>query len=250
VQGSITDGRWKASITGIRLISSATKYLARPFVGKYTIDIPGIPQEDSPGGDGFGTVKVDVNGKVQFTASLPDGTKVSQSSALSESALWPLYASGYQGLGEIMGWMQFTNDALGGQLIWVKQPGSTAKMYPAGFTNQVDAFGSLYKAPLKGQRAIALNDGLGNLALTGGGMASILNSAISVDSNNKVSSGNNSSLKFTISPSTGLFKGSINNPETGKVFAFQGALFPDRNVALGYFLGPGGAGQISVEPAP
>jgi hypothetical protein len=161
-----------------------------------------------------------------------------------------LYASAYKGLGEIIGWIQFTNNSLSGSVVWLKEPGTVTKMYPGGFTNQVEAIGSLYKAPAKGQRAISLNNGAGNLALTGGGMSSIFNSAISVDANNRVSSPNNSSLKFAISASTGLFKGSIVNPQTGLPMAFQGALFPDRNVALGYFLGQAGAGQISVEPAP
>jgi hypothetical protein len=250
IQGTISDGRWTADVVGNRLISAATKALAAPFVGNYTVDIPGIPVDGSPGGDGFGTVKVDASGNVRLAASLADGTKISQTAVLSESGIWPLYTSAYQGLGEVMGWMQFGTNGVNGQLVWMKQSGANTKIYPSGFTNQVDSFGSLYRAPAKGQRVLALNNGNGNLALTGGGMSSIFNNAIAVDANNRVTSAANPTLKLTITSSTGLFKGSIRNPDSGLPLTFQGALFPDRNLALGYFLGPGGAGQISVEPAP
>jgi hypothetical protein len=249
IQGSITDGHWIADIFGNRSITVANKSLAAPYIGNYTINIPGIPVDGNPAGDGFGTVKIDANGAVRFAGSLADGTKVSQNVVLSESGIWPLYASVYQGQGEIMGWMQFSSNSLSGQLVWLKQLITTAKIYPSGFTNQVDASGSLYRTPAKGQRALDLSNGNGNLALTGGGLNSIFHSSIVLDPNNRVTSPNNSSLKLTITPSTGLFRGSALNPETGKPLQFQGALFPDRNVGLGYFLGSGGAGQISVEPA-
>ena len=78
--------------------------------GNYSLIIPGDAQDNSsPGGDGYGTVKVDASGAILFNGSLADGSKVSQSSALSKQGIWPLYASLYGGQGAIISWLQFTN---------------------------------------------------------------------------------------------------------------------------------------------
>jgi len=248
VQGTVSDGHWVADIFGNRIIGSTTKSLASTFVGNYTLDIPGISVAGYPGGDGYGTAKADSSGNVRFAGSLADSTKMSQTAALSEKGLWPVYASLYQGLGQVIGWVQFSTNGAAGQLVWIKQSAAAGKIYPTGFTNRVDTVASLYRAPAKGQRVLPLSNGNGNVALTGGGMNNILNSSISLDLNNRVSS-DNPTLKLSITASTGLFKGSVLNPDTGQPISFQGALFPDRNLALGYFLGTAGAGQISVEAA-
>jgi hypothetical protein len=81
--GTISDGNWVADLFGNRTISSATRSLATAFLGNYTLDIPGISASGYPGGDGYGTAKVDSSGNVRFAGSLADGTKVSQTAALS-----------------------------------------------------------------------------------------------------------------------------------------------------------------------
>ena len=217
--------------------------------------IPGDAQDNSsPGGDGYGTVKVDASGAILFNGSLADGSKVSQSSALSKQGIWPLYAPLYGGQGAIISWLQFTNQTdsdLGGQLLWLKvgqasPPGSP--YYPLGFTNEVAVTGSNYRPPTPGTRA--LNMTAGTVVLSGGGLHEPLTNSITLALNNRATAAPASKFSLTITPSTGLFKGSALNPETGKTVPFQGILFRKANIGVGYFLGADQSGEVYLSPAP
>src|SRR5206468_3396655 len=90
IRGSVSDGQWTAKLQADRLIFGKTQSPAS-LAGNYHLIIPADLQNSfSPGGDGYGTVKVDAGGNVLFTGTLADGTKVSQSSALSRQGFWPL----------------------------------------------------------------------------------------------------------------------------------------------------------------
>ena len=56
--------------------------------------------------------------------------------------------------------------------------------------------------------------------------------------------------KVTIVPGTGLFKGSVLNPDTGKAFKFQGAINQSDNTGFGYFLNGGQSGSVTMEDTP
>src|SRR5262249_43829136 len=120
--------------------------------------------------------------------------------------------------------------------------------YKGGFTNQLEVSGIPYRPPPPGTRLLDLNSGSGDLILTGGGLSSPASTALKLELNNKASdlSGHKLSLSLTTSS---LFRGSVLNPDTGKPVTFQGALFPDWNVGLGYFLTPNQSGQVYLTPA-
>src|SRR5207253_992298 len=109
-----------------------------------------------PAGDGFGTVKVDSGGHIQWSGVLADGTKVSQKTMLSKDGVWPLYVPLYNGGGSLLSWIKFDDGAAGGPVVWLKPRGALTKYYPAGFTNAVLAVGSLYTRPATGTRAMQL----------------------------------------------------------------------------------------------
>jgi hypothetical protein len=91
-----------------------------------------------------------------------------------------------------------------------------------------------------------LNVSRGNVVLTGGGLSQPITNAITLGLNNKVSSTVGKSLNLTITPATGLFKGTILNPASGKMVPIQGALSRKANVGMGYFLGDATSGEVFV----
>jgi len=54
------------------------------------------------------------------------------------------------------------------------------------------------------------------------------------------------SFKFGLSPTTGLFKGSVVDPATGKAFLFSGVMLQKWNVGAGFLLGTNQVGLIEV----
>jgi hypothetical protein len=251
IRGNLSTGTWSAELVADRQVFSAAGNPA-PQAGNYTLVIPGDTQDSScPGGDGFGTVRVDGNGVVLWSCTLADGTRLTQSSTISKQGTWPLYAAPYVGRGVILSWVQFANQAdsdLGGRLIWIKPGGVIGKYYPRGFTNDVLATGSMYRAPTSGARALNMSDG--TLVLSGGGLHEPLTMNLTLGINNRVTVAPGTKLTLSLTPATGLFKGSALNPATGKTMTFQGALFKKANVGVGYFLGTDQSGEVYLSPAP
>jgi hypothetical protein len=237
------DGSWSAALAGDRAIYHPVTNTA-PQAGKYTLVIPGSYGVTSlPGGDGFGTVKVDAGGKVTLKGSLADGTSISHSSALSKTGEWPLYVRLNSGKGSFQGWVVLaptpTND-LSGTLAWIKPVLPKAKFYPAGFSLQTTAPGFRYVPPAKGTPVLNLNQAV--LVLSGGGLAQDLTNSVTLSANNRVTGPNKTSLTFT--PSTGAFKGNVFDAN-GRRISCRGVALQSTNSAQGYFLGAGGqSGQV------
>ena len=114
---------------------------------------------------------VSAGGVVKWSGTLADGTKVSQTSAVSKDGLWPLYRSIYGGGGAVISWMQFNTNLpasdLSGQFIWIKPAGLSTKSFPAGFTNSVEAVGSAFTPATAGP---ILNLPNLDLVFSGGGL--------------------------------------------------------------------------------
>jgi len=88
----------------------------------------------------------------------------------------------------------------------------------------------------------------GQLVLSGGGLASSLTNSINLGLNNTGTSA--TGARLTIVASSGMFKGSVLNPQTGKNLLFQGMVFKKANVGVGYFLGTDQSGEVFLSPAP
>jgi hypothetical protein len=255
VTGTLSDGNWIAGLAANRSMATSTANgtkSAPGFAGTYTLDIPGAGMTTlSPVGDGFGTIKVDNSGNVSWAVSLADGTKVTQKSALTQNGVCPLYLPLYSGGGSVLGWMQFGTNGFDGMAVWIKQAGGSAKYYyPGGFTNQMDISGAVYQKPLAGHRALDWANGQGMALLNGGSLSTATATPITIDSNNRLTSSSDPSLKLSVSSSSGLVTGSFLSPTTGKKVSFQGAVFQNRKLARGYFLDSSQSGQVSLEAAP
>jgi sulfur relay (sulfurtransferase) complex TusBCD TusD component (DsrE family) len=235
VTGHLTDGTWTATLCGDRAVFGRAN--PAPFAGNYTLVIPGYDANPSlPAGDGFGSVKVNSSGQVSFVGTLADGTKVSQSTTVSGSGYWPLYLPLYSGNGSLMSWVAFasnTNSDLAGRLIWLKQAVSASKYYPAGFTCECEALGSVYRSIYP-----VLNLPTASLMFCGGAFASDITNSITIGSRNQVGTPGKQ-LKLSFSASTGTFSGTFLDPTSNKSLPFSGAVFQKLNAGYGVLFGTG-----------
>jgi hypothetical protein len=245
ITGSISDGAWAANLMALPSIYSRTN--PAPQVGKYTLVFPGSDNASAqPGGNGFGAVTVNTLGDVSLSGTLGDGTPFTSSSVVAGEGRWPFYVSLYGGKGSILGWLSFTNgDNINGQIEWFKQPISTAKLYPGGFTNGTEAIGSVYhftnEVPVLGSVDASL---------------SLINGDLDDGVTNQVALGpyipatEATTTKLSCSTSSGIFYGSVINPETGKAIAIHGVVLQNQNFGAGYFLGTNQSGSVLLSPTP
>jgi hypothetical protein len=246
IHGSVSNlnAHWSAGLLADRLVFNKTKNPAPSAT--YTMVIP--PDPASPGGpDGYGsgTVKVDAAGHVIWAGTLADGSKMSQGSAMSKEGYWPLFNSLYGGRGLLIGWMQFTNQAVNGTVDWLKPRGTFLKSFSNNFTNTVTATGVIYKKPAHGS---ALNLTSGTLNLSGGTLlgTNTVVCPFTLDANNRVHSSAN--LKLNIKPGSGLMSGTVIDPLVGRV-SFQGVLLQSSTNGFGFFLDSDQSGQVNLAPA-
>lgn len=249
LRGTVSDGRWTANLMADKLVFSKSAKAGQ--AGAYTLVIPSDSEDtNSPAGFSIGTVNVDAGGNVTWSGALADGSKVTQKSTLSAEGIWPLYSSLYSGKGCVLGWVQVTNDSVGGDLIWIKPTGVSGNYYPSGFTNLINSIGSPYHKPAPGTRAVNWDNGLGEFTVNGGGLSQSWTNDIRLELNNRVTNLSGPKLTLSITTSSGLFRGTFVDPATQKTEPFQGVLFQDSNVGIGYFLGSGQSGEIRLGPAP
>ncbi|MGD0812366.1 MAG: LamG-like jellyroll fold domain-containing protein [Verrucomicrobiota bacterium] len=247
--GTISDGAWSAD-----LVADAAVYSRKnpaPQAGKYTLLIPGSENASTqPGGNGYGAVIVSESGNVTFSGTLGDGTPVSSTSIISSEGQWPLYVSLYGGNGSILGWLTFTNDgAISGQTGWFKLPEAAAKLYPGGFTNSSDAMGSAYQYT-NGLPLLGFSQG--QLVLTNGDLSTGLVDPIGLGPEMEATSqsaANQPAATLDFKTSSGLFKGSVMNPATGKPIAVNGVVLQNQNLGAGCFLGVNESGSVILSSA-
>jgi hypothetical protein len=242
--GTVSDGEWTADLAADADVYSRTN--PAPQAGKYTLLIPGSDNATAqPGGNGFGAVIVSELGAVTFSGTLGDGTHVSSTSIVSSEGEWPFYASLYGGTGSILGWLNFTNkNAISGETGWFKLPQANAKLYAAGFTNSAEVIGSAYQytngLPVLGFAA-------GELFLTNGDLSVGITNQVALGSEaqaNDQSPGSQSTAKIKFVASSGLFTGSVINPETGKPIPVNGVVLQNQNFGAGLFLGTTESGSV------
>ena len=214
LQGTLSDGTWAALINGGQAVFN-TRTNPAPFLGSYTLMVPGTNASAFSLGNGFGSLTVDGNGNVKFSGSLADGTKVTQSSGLMVDGTWPLFIPLYAGQGMVIGWVSFTNrvdDDLNGPVNWIKTANPLSKYYPEGLTIQSSAMGSKFVSAAP--NPIVFGQAKLQLGNVGNGLVM--------------------SLKLA---KTGTFTGQMFNPATGKPMPFQGALLQKVSTGYGFLLG-------------
>jgi len=232
---------WSADLSA----HSAATGRSSTFAGRYTLVFPSASNGDPavPQGDGYAAATVNSKGSVSLAGALPDGTKLTQSVALSPNGDWPFYVSrkGQQILGFLNVAEIKEGGGDGGQLTWSK-PANSDRFFPNAFSLQIDVLASEFERPASSVPILNFSDGV--ITLTGGNLSSDLSSPVTIGSNNKVTSGGG--LKATLNKTSGLFSGSA--MVNGRRIKFNGALLQDQDMGSGFFLGIDSSGRVTLEP--
>ena len=220
IVGEVSGGTWTAQLLAERTPFSGKN--KAPWAGTDTLLLASDTNSATAAGDSFGTVKIGTSGDVQLSGVLPDGTKISQKSALSKNGLWPLYAAPYNGTGAFIGWMYCTNgSAINGSGLWIVPPGLN-KLYPDGLTNRLNAVGS----GVSGATPFTAT------AILSGPSLSITNVVSIIGKSGQSTDG---TVKLSVNAKTGLFTGSVTQPGS-ETLSFQGAFLEKSGIGGGFFL--------------
>jgi hypothetical protein len=249
ITGAISSDVWTAELAANRAVFSKSSPPLQASK-KYTLMVPpGDPGLNQPAGYGVGGLGVDSSGNIAFAGILGDGTKATQRTFVSKQGQWPFFLSLYANKGFMLGWLTFTNppdNSPVGPVSWIKLPQANTKFYPAGFdfTNDPVATGSLYTFT-KGTPVLTLTNG-GTVVLQNGDLSQPITNSFSLDSNNKITSPDK--MNLSIVTSSGLFRGTVVNPATGKPVSVNGAILQNQNAGFGSFPGTTHTGSVQMNP--
>ncbi len=245
VLGRVTEGTWTARLEGDRPGYNA-KTNPAPFAGSYTLSLPADESSpDSPPGSSYATVRIDGNGVASLLGLMADGSKSVQKVPLSQSGHWPFYLPLYRGGGAALGWLRMNSEdrEVGGLVSWIK-PAAPSRYYAGGFTNEATLIGTAYVPPsaeeLKSGTAQVLD-----VACLGGNLAETVQGELSVLPNGRPL-GAGGPVKFGLSPATGLFKGTVQDPATGKSRTFSGVVHQKWGTGFGVVIGLDEIGLVEI----
>lgn len=253
VTGRVTDGTWQSPLLGYRTVFNA-KGVAAPQAASYSLIVRGRDNPaQGPEGDGYATVKVDGNSMATVAGVLADGTKISQKIGLSRTGLAPFHAQLYSGDGMGLGWLTITNgpgsaatNAVSGTLHWSKPANAKTKLYAAGFATNFAVAGSKYVRPASSSTpVIDLADG--HVSFSRGNITPAFSNSVRLVAN-KLANLDDNHLSLSVSLSSGLFKGSVVNPATGKSASFKGTLLQSQNSGSGFLLGTNRSARVTLGP--
>jgi hypothetical protein len=250
ITGSVSGGAWVALASACLAAFNPRTHPA-PYEGRYTLQVSGPGSDPAvPQGISYGFARVNRSGRVHFAGCLADGAKVSQGARLSSDGLWPVYVSLRSGRETLLGWLAFataTNSDLDGTLSWIKAPDFRARFYAAGFTIECPATGSIYTPPAGGAGSL-LGLAQASLAFSGGDLSADFSSTLALGPGNRVRHAGGRRLTLRFAPATGLFRGKVADPATGRPLSFGGAVLQSRSAGYGFLLGTSGSSRVVLSP--
>jgi hypothetical protein len=250
ISGAVSDGNWIADLSSERAIFNATNNPA-PFAGNYTMVFPGVDGDPSlPAGNGFGAAYVYRSGIVAFSGTLGDGAKFLQSTTVSTSKRWPLYAPLYNGNGSLSGWtaLQNTTRPTGpAQLTWIRQPNPSARYYPAGFTNQFTVNISRYTSP-SGTTGKLLTFGNPAISFAGGNLHADFTNSLRIGPLGGNLNLSSNYLTLTFSLGNGTFRGTVVDPSSRTALPFSGVVLQNLNLGAGLLIGNNLSSGVTLSP--
>lgn len=236
IVGTVSDGYWTAQLNADRAVFDGKTNIS-PNAGHYTMVLHGdFNSTQVPGGASFGTITINKAGRINFAASLADGTTFTQSTAVSKNGRWPLYAPLYSGNGTFYGWMLFnasTNTDISGDVTWVKPQMPWTQYYPYGFYVVNPVYGSRYIKPPKGMSVLNFTDA--TIQFNGQNLYQGITNNVFLTSNNQIENESPNGLNSSFSLSNGRFSGHVMDPITFQWYPFKGVVVQNFNIATGYF---------------
>ncbi len=248
LSGTLSDGDWVAALAGERAAASALAGKSIPQ-GKYTLRFPGVSgSEVLPGGDGLATAKVAASGTITISAILADGTKFTKAAWLSESGLWPLYSSLYQGGGSVLSWLRFggEREVISGEASWIKPAKPKEQYYRGGFTNRLAIAGWRYQAP--GVAKPVLNLASATISFENGNLESSFANLIAIGPKGGVTNLGTNGLSLAFTRPDGMFTGKVVQPDTGRRFTFYGIVSQPLDAGFGFLLGVDQTSRVTLAP--
>ena len=118
------------------------------------------------------------------------------------------------------------------------------KYYTNGFTLASSVAGSIYAPPVGG----ILETNAARVILRGGNLPEPSTNAVTLAAAGRVINAGPSALTFTLTPATGLFKGTVKVPGVARSIPFQGAVLRGLGLGGGYFLGTNEVGNVYFGP--
>lgn len=243
--GRVTDGEWEAPLIADRNVYSKVNPCA--LAGTYTLVLPGqADPADGPEGDGYGSVKVDGAGMASLVGVLADGSKFTCKSPVSVLGQWPVYS--FAAGSTVISWLTFADrptDDITGLMSWVKPSQARSKFYRNGLTNEMLAVGSVFVRPADRDGTL-LELSETTISFSGGNLASPFSNDIIWGAKNKITNLSDNKLKLSVNPSTGLFTGSVADPESRKSSKFAGAVLQKQNRGSGFMLGTDASSLVVI----
>jgi len=247
ISGEMFEGNWMAGLTAHRAVYHATTNSA-PQAGKYTLLLAGaLDPALAPQGMSFGTLSVDAAGKVSLSATLADGTKMTQKTTLSRDGNWPFFGKLYGGRGSALGWLKFAETTLedvGGEIVWTK-PALPGRLYTNGFVLPAQASGARYTPT-----DLVLLFDQGAASFSGANIDPGFTNAVRIEPGNKIVNldADRNKLTMTIALASGRFSGTVSVPDTRRSLPFSGVLHLKETFGGGFLLGTNQGGRVLIEP--
>lgn len=250
----LSDGTNTTFFFAIRAVSNR---LAPPLPkpGYFTMafaaasDVTAEPENISPTGASYATVRLDPMGLITVAGSLADGTKFTQSSALTCDYQWPLCVPLYQNRGGVEGWVaieypapQLNSNGLAGSITWIKPAMTSAKYFTNSFELTAQAVGYRYSPPSLHSNVLAFAEA--NLQIWSDSTPQTSTQAIRLGKDDRIVSLSTNQWSLQLFRSTGLFQGTVQDPDTGRKLPVQGVLLQFSNQGMGYYLTPAQSGGV------
>jgi len=255
VIGTITDGEHTIPISTDRTNAFNAKTNPASQAGKYTAVLQfDSAAADAPKANGIGAVAVGKSGAIRFVGVLPDGTRLSQSTVVSESGEWPLYVLLYKKQGSLFGILQFSDQPgsdFAGTLRWSRPPAAGGNLSTPGFLASLPTLGSRYVAPPERPAVLNFPNG-GTATLRNPDLTTVLTKNLMLTPSNRfvVTDPGADKFSLTVKTSSGFLSGRFSHPTTGLSTKLQGVAFQKQNFGSGFFLNSGTPGSFEVTSNP
>jgi hypothetical protein len=248
ISGRVTDGVWQADLFARRTPFHARTNPASALAGRYTLILPGATNDAAaPEGDGAGAATITSAGLVAFTGLLADGSKLVQRTGVSGRGEWPFYVPLYAGRGAVLGWLRVGENGefdINGTLHWLRPPGPLTKMYTNGFTLESSVAGARYTPPTW----TLFDTNLAWLIFSDGNLEDPSANPVNLAAGGRASNAGTNTLVLTVTPATGLFKGTVKLPEFAKPLRYNGAVLRGPDFGGGAFTGTNKIGRVLFGP--